>query len=71
MLRAPTCSISAYSQIKSTSSVLITSVTTGRPVRSRANVSRLAMMRPRVSSNQTWSLIAAIAPAVIGRDERR
>ncbi len=32
MLRAPTCKRSACSQITSTSSVLITSVTTGRPV---------------------------------------
>jgi hypothetical protein len=47
ILRAPTYSMSAYSQIKSTSSVLITSVTTGIPVISRASPRILSASIPK------------------------
>ena len=42
MLRAPTCSTSAYAATSSTSRVSITSVTIGRPVSARASASILS-----------------------------
>ena len=50
MLRAPTCSTSAYAATSSTSRVSITSVTTGSPVSARASA---RILRP--SSFMPWN----------------